>query len=122
MTRIVVDAEESTGSEIPESTIEPTTNEAVETFEAAEELDTETVETETEVESSVAEPNIPDKFAGKTQEEIIESYQNLEDLTNNLDSVESEKDLWFARGQLSVLRQVIGLEETTKAAAEELDL
>ena len=79
MTSIVVDAEEATGSEIPESTIEPTTNEAVETFEVSEELDTETVEaTETEVESSVAEPNIPDKFAGKTQEEIIESYQNLE--------------------------------------------
>jgi len=79
MTSIVVDAEEATGSEIPESTIEPTTNDAVETFEVSEELDTETVEaTETEVESSVAEPNIPDKFAGKTQEEIIESYQNLE--------------------------------------------
>jgi len=79
MTSIVVDAGEATGSEIPESTIEPTTNEAVETFEVSEELDTETVEaTETEVESSVAEPNIPDKFAGKSQEEIIESYQNLE--------------------------------------------
>ena len=54
--------------------------------------------------------------------DLIEELKNLEDLTNNLDSVESEKDLWFARGQLSVLRQVIGLEETTKAAAEELDL
>ena len=79
MTSIVVDAGEATGSEIPESTIEPTTNEAVETFEVSEELDTETAEaTETEVESSVAEPNVPDKFAGKSQEEIIESYQNLE--------------------------------------------
>ena len=54
--------------------------------------------------------------------DLIQELRNLEDLTNNLDSVESEKDLWFARGQLSVLRQVIGLEETTKAAAEELDL
>jgi hypothetical protein len=36
--------------------------------------------------------------------------------------VESEKDLWFARGQLSILRQVIALEETTQQAAEELDL
>ena len=54
--------------------------------------------------------------------DLIQELKNLEDLTNNLDSVESEKDLWFARGQLSVLRQVIGLEETTKAAAEELDL
>jgi len=54
--------------------------------------------------------------------ELVQELKTLEDLTNNLDSVESEKDLWFARGQLSVLRQIIGLEETTKAAAEELDL
>ena len=54
--------------------------------------------------------------------ELVEELKTLEQLTNNLDSVESEKDLWFARGQLSVLRQVIGLEETTKAAAEELDI
>jgi len=54
--------------------------------------------------------------------ELVQELKTLEELTNNLDSVESEKDLWFARGQLSVLRQIIGLEETTKAAAEELDL
>ena len=54
--------------------------------------------------------------------DLVKELKNLEDLTNNLDSVESEKDLWFARGQLSILRQIIGLEDTTKAAAEELDL
>jgi len=54
--------------------------------------------------------------------DLVEELKNLEKLTNNLDSVESEKDLWFARGQLSILRQIIGLEDTTKAAAEELDL
>jgi len=54
--------------------------------------------------------------------ELVKELKTLEDITNNLDSVESKKDLWFARGQLSVLRQVIGLEETTKAAAEELDI
>lgn len=54
--------------------------------------------------------------------ELVKELQTLEDLTNKLDSVESEKDLWFARGQLSILRQMIGLEDTTKAAAEELDL
>jgi len=54
--------------------------------------------------------------------ELVQELKTLEDITNNLDSVESEKDLWFARGQLSILRQMIGLEDTTKAAAEELDL
>lgn len=79
MTSIVVDAQESTGSEIPESTIEPITNEAVETMEATDEVEAteeqivdEVVDTEPEVSP------VPDKFAGKTQEEIIESYQNLE--------------------------------------------
>jgi len=54
--------------------------------------------------------------------DLIQELKNLEDLTNQLDSVESEKDLWFARGQLSILRQIINLEEVTKQAAEELDL
>jgi len=54
--------------------------------------------------------------------ELVEELKTLEQLTNNLDSVESEKDLWFARGQLSILRQMIGLEDTTKTAAEELDI
>lgn len=80
MTSIVVDAQESTGSEIPESTIEPTTNEAVETMEVTGEVEAteeqivdEVVDTETQ-EASV----VPNKFAGKSTEEIIESYQNLE--------------------------------------------
>jgi hypothetical protein len=54
--------------------------------------------------------------------DLVKELKNLEDLTNQLDSVESEKDLWFARGQLSILRQIIALEETTQQAAEELDL
>ena len=54
--------------------------------------------------------------------ELVQELKTLEDLTNQLDSVESEKDLWFARGQLSILRQIINLEEVTKQAAEELDL
>jgi len=54
--------------------------------------------------------------------DLVKELKNLEDLTKNLDSIESEKDLWFARGQLSILRQIIALEDTTKSAAEELDL
>jgi len=54
--------------------------------------------------------------------ELVQELKTLEDLTNQLDSVESEKDLWFARGQLSILRQMTGLEETTRQAAEELEL
>jgi hypothetical protein len=53
--------------------------------------------------------------------DLVEELKNLESLYNKLDSIESEKDLWFAKGQLSILRQILSLKETTKRAAEELD-
>ena len=52
--------------------------------------------------------------------DLVEELKNLETLYNQIDSIESEKDLWFAKGQLSILRQILSLEETTKRAAEEL--
>lgn len=54
--------------------------------------------------------------------DLVEELKNLEEIYNKLDSVESEKDLWFAKGQLSILRQVISLKTTTKQAVEELDI
>ncbi|MDP6584360.1 MAG: hypothetical protein QF535_06865 [Anaerolineales bacterium] len=54
--------------------------------------------------------------------DLIEELSNLEKIYNNLDSIESERDLWFAKGQLSILRQVLSLEDTTRRAVEELDL
>ena len=54
--------------------------------------------------------------------DLVEELKNLEEIYNKLDSVESDKDLWFAKGQLSILRQVISLETTTKQAEEELDI
>ena len=53
--------------------------------------------------------------------DLVEELKNLESLYNKLDSIESEKDLWFAKGQLSIVRQILSLEDTTKRAAEELD-
>jgi hypothetical protein len=53
--------------------------------------------------------------------DLVEELKNLESQINSLDSVNNEKDLWFARGQLSILRQVTGLEEMAKLAMEELD-
>lgn len=75
MTSIVVDDTEATGSEIPESTIEPTTNDAVDTYETADNTVEEHIEAEAEESTEYV---VPDKFAGKSPEEIIESYQNLE--------------------------------------------
>ncbi len=54
--------------------------------------------------------------------DLVEELKNLETLYNKLDSIESEKDLWFAKGQLSILRQILSLEDAAKLAVEELDI
>ena len=52
---------------------------------------------------------------------LIEELKTLSDSVKRIDSIDNEKDLWFARGQLSILRQMIVLEDATKAAMTELD-
>ena len=54
--------------------------------------------------------------------DLVEELKNLEEIYNKLDSIESDRDLWFAKGQVSILRQMIALEEATKLAVEELDI
>jgi len=54
--------------------------------------------------------------------DLVKELTNLKEIYNKLDSVESERDLWFAKGQVSILRQMIALEEATKLAVEELDI
>ena len=52
---------------------------------------------------------------------LIEELKIISDSVKRIDSIDNEKDLWFARGQLSILRQMIVLEDATKAAMAELD-
>lgn len=54
--------------------------------------------------------------------DLIEELITLSKSVKRIDSIDNEKDLWFARGQLSILRQMIVLEEATKTAMTELDL
>ena len=54
--------------------------------------------------------------------DLIEELKTLSKSVKRIDSIDNEKDLWFARGQLSILRQMIVLEEATKATMTELDL
>ena len=54
--------------------------------------------------------------------DLIEELKTLSESVKRIDSIDNEKDLWFARGQLSILRQMIVLEEATKATMTELDL
>ena len=53
---------------------------------------------------------------------LIEELKTLSESVKRIDSIDNEKDLWFARGQLSILRQMIVLEDATKTAMTELDL
>ena len=53
--------------------------------------------------------------------DLIEELKTLSNSVKRIDSIDNEKDLWFARGQLSILRQMIVLEDATKAAMTELD-
>ena len=54
--------------------------------------------------------------------DLIEELKPLSESVKRIDSIDNERDLWFARGQLSILRQMIVLEEATKTAMTELDL
>ena len=54
--------------------------------------------------------------------DLMEELDTLSQAVDSVDSLENEKDLWFARGQLSILRQMLSLDEATKLAMEELDL
>ena len=53
--------------------------------------------------------------------DLIEELKTLSESVKRIDSIDNEKDLLFARGQLSILRQMIVLEDATKTAMTELD-
>ena len=53
--------------------------------------------------------------------DLIEELKTISESVKRIDSIENERDLWFARGQLSILRQMIVLEDATKTAMTELD-
>jgi hypothetical protein len=52
--------------------------------------------------------------------DLVEDIKNLEESIVNLDSINSEKDLWFIKGQLRLINFIISLETATNLALEEL--
>ena len=52
--------------------------------------------------------------------DLLEDIKNLEGSIVNLDSINSEKDLWFIKGQLRVINFILSLETATTLALEEL--
>jgi hypothetical protein len=52
--------------------------------------------------------------------DLIADLQDLEESIGNVNNINSEKDLWEAKGQLRILNWIINLENATHLALEEL--
>ena len=52
--------------------------------------------------------------------DLVQDIKNLEESVVNLDSINSEQDLWFIKGQLRLINFIISLENATTIALEEL--
>ena len=51
--------------------------------------------------------------------DFIEDFKNLENSASNIDTMNSEQDLWFAKGQLLMINLVLSLQSATNIALEE---
>ena len=52
--------------------------------------------------------------------DLVQDIKNLEESIVNLDSINSEQDLWFIKGQLRLINFILSLEDSTNLALEEL--
>ena len=52
--------------------------------------------------------------------DLVEDIKNLEANIVNFDSIGTEKDLWFIKGQLRLINFILSLENSTNLALEEL--
>ena len=52
--------------------------------------------------------------------DFIEDFKNLENSASNIDTMNSEQDLWHAKGQLYMINFLLSLHTATNLALEEL--
>ena len=52
--------------------------------------------------------------------DLVQDIKNLEESIVNLDSINSEQDLWLIKGQLRLINFILSLEDSTNLALEEL--
>ena len=53
--------------------------------------------------------------------DFIEDFKNLENSVSNIDTMNCDKDLWNAKGQLLMINLVLSLQSATNLALEESD-
>ncbi len=51
--------------------------------------------------------------------DLIEDFKNLENSAGNIDTMNSEQDLWHAKGQLLIINLILSLQSSTNLALEE---
>jgi len=51
--------------------------------------------------------------------DLVSDLKITEENVRDISTLESEKDLWHAKGQLEILRQLHSLEDATKLAVEQ---
>lgn len=60
-----------------------------------------------------------DMFETEGWRDLMSDMKITEENVEDIRTLESEKDLWFAKGQLEILRQLRSLEDATKLAVEQ---
>jgi hypothetical protein len=59
-------------------------------------------------------------FSEKAWRDLVEDVQGMMDATNTLSGIEDEKTLHFRRGEISIMRWILSLEDVTGEAYEQL--
>ncbi len=62
-----------------------------------------------------------DMFETEGWRDLVSDLKITEENVRDIRTLESEKDLWYAKGQLEILRQLHSLEDATKLAVEQSD-
>lgn len=59
-------------------------------------------------------------FASEGWRDLIEDVVAMESATNDISPIQDEKTLHFRRGELSIMRWLLTLEQTSRAAFDDL--
>jgi len=63
-----------------------------------------------------------DLFETEGWKDLVADMKITEEGVVDIRNLESEKDLWHAKGKLEILRQLLSLEDATKLAVEQSSL
>lgn len=59
-------------------------------------------------------------FSEKAWRDLVEDVQGMLDATNDISGIDDEKTLHFRKGEISIMRWILSLEDMTSEAYEQL--